>query len=252
MSERYGPPEVVRVVDDAPVPWVGADDVLVRVHATTVNRTDCGYRGRVAVLHPRHLRRAAAACRRLGHGVSPGSSSGWAVRSRGSPRGTRSSGMPRGGSARTPSTSRSSVTSLVAPGAGRRRPPHRCGGDRGRALRAVRDPARRHRPGQRVLVHGATGAIGSACVQLLADLGVHVDRDGVRPRTSSSSRRLGAEHVIDHETVGLHPHRARRSMPSSTWWARAPSGRAGGSSCPAGSTCRPTSGRSRRTSRCRS
>ena len=45
VSVRYGPPEVVRVVDDAPEPAVAADDLLVRVHATTVNRTDCGYRG---------------------------------------------------------------------------------------------------------------------------------------------------------------------------------------------------------------
>jgi NADPH:quinone reductase-like Zn-dependent oxidoreductase len=40
---RYGPPEVVRVVDvDKPV--IGGHEVLVRVHATTVNRTDCGFR----------------------------------------------------------------------------------------------------------------------------------------------------------------------------------------------------------------
>ena len=45
VSTRYGPPEVVRVVDDAPEPEVAPDDLLVRVHVTTVNRTDCGYRG---------------------------------------------------------------------------------------------------------------------------------------------------------------------------------------------------------------
>ncbi|HRW74291.1 MAG TPA: alcohol dehydrogenase catalytic domain-containing protein [Saprospiraceae bacterium] len=40
---RYGPPEVVQVVEmDQPVP--GDHDVLIRVHATTVNRTDCGFR----------------------------------------------------------------------------------------------------------------------------------------------------------------------------------------------------------------
>ncbi|HEX6255517.1 MAG TPA: alcohol dehydrogenase catalytic domain-containing protein [Euzebyales bacterium] len=40
---RYGPPEVVRVTDvDVPEPADG--ELLVRVHATTVNRTDCGYR----------------------------------------------------------------------------------------------------------------------------------------------------------------------------------------------------------------
>jgi NADPH:quinone reductase-like Zn-dependent oxidoreductase len=41
--ERYGPPEVlqVREIED-PVPKY--DEVLVRVRATTVNRTDCGFR----------------------------------------------------------------------------------------------------------------------------------------------------------------------------------------------------------------
>ena len=44
LSTRYGPPEVVQVVDDAPEPDVRPDDLLVRVHATTVNRTDSAYR----------------------------------------------------------------------------------------------------------------------------------------------------------------------------------------------------------------
>lgn len=40
----YGPPEVVRIdVVDKPTP--GDDELLVKVRATTVNRTDCGYRG---------------------------------------------------------------------------------------------------------------------------------------------------------------------------------------------------------------
>ncbi len=41
--ERYGPPEVQRLEDvDRPVPK--ADEVLVKIHASTVNRTDCGVR----------------------------------------------------------------------------------------------------------------------------------------------------------------------------------------------------------------
>ena len=41
--DRYGPPEVVRVGElDKPVP--GDGELLVKVHATTVNRTDCGVR----------------------------------------------------------------------------------------------------------------------------------------------------------------------------------------------------------------
>jgi NADPH:quinone reductase-like Zn-dependent oxidoreductase len=43
VHERYGPPEVLRLADvEAPTP--GDDEVLVRVRATTVNRTDCGFR----------------------------------------------------------------------------------------------------------------------------------------------------------------------------------------------------------------
>jgi NADPH:quinone reductase-like Zn-dependent oxidoreductase len=41
---RYGPPEVVRVVD-VPTPTAQDNEVLIKVHATTVNRTDCGFRG---------------------------------------------------------------------------------------------------------------------------------------------------------------------------------------------------------------
>ena len=40
---RYGPPDVVRISEVAkPTPEDG--EVLVKVHATTVNRTDCGFR----------------------------------------------------------------------------------------------------------------------------------------------------------------------------------------------------------------
>ena len=41
--DRYGPPDVLRVEDvERPVPK--ADEILVKVHASTVNRTDCGWR----------------------------------------------------------------------------------------------------------------------------------------------------------------------------------------------------------------
>jgi NADPH:quinone reductase-like Zn-dependent oxidoreductase len=41
---RYGPPEVVQI-EMVDKPTAGEDELLVRVRATTVNRTDCGYRG---------------------------------------------------------------------------------------------------------------------------------------------------------------------------------------------------------------
>src|SRR5207248_7998610 len=41
--DRYGPPDVLRLEEvERPVPK--EDEVLIRIHATTVNRTDCGWR----------------------------------------------------------------------------------------------------------------------------------------------------------------------------------------------------------------
>ncbi len=43
VNTEYGGPDVLRIVEvDDPVPR--DDEVLVEVHATTVNRTDCGFR----------------------------------------------------------------------------------------------------------------------------------------------------------------------------------------------------------------
>jgi NADPH:quinone reductase-like Zn-dependent oxidoreductase len=44
VSSRYGPPDVVHI-QEVPRPIPAFDELLVRVRATTVNRTDCGYRG---------------------------------------------------------------------------------------------------------------------------------------------------------------------------------------------------------------
>jgi NADPH:quinone reductase-like Zn-dependent oxidoreductase len=41
VNTRYGSPDVVRIVD-APKPTPAANELLIRVHAATVNRTDCG------------------------------------------------------------------------------------------------------------------------------------------------------------------------------------------------------------------
>jgi NADPH:quinone reductase-like Zn-dependent oxidoreductase len=43
VHDRYGPPDVVSI-GDVPVPTFGPDELLVEVHATTVNQTDAHYR----------------------------------------------------------------------------------------------------------------------------------------------------------------------------------------------------------------
>ena len=40
---RYGPPDVVRI-SDVEKPTIRDNEVLIKVYATTVNRTDCGFR----------------------------------------------------------------------------------------------------------------------------------------------------------------------------------------------------------------
>ncbi len=49
--DRYGPPDVLRI-DDVAKPVPKDDEVLIKVHATTVNRTDCGVRaGKPFMVH---------------------------------------------------------------------------------------------------------------------------------------------------------------------------------------------------------
>ena len=56
--------------------------------------------------------------------------------------------------------------------------------------------------GDRVLVIGASGGVGSYAVQLAVDLGAHVT--GVcGPAKADLVRSLGAEHVVDHTTTPL-------------------------------------------------
>jgi len=43
IHEKYGPPEVLRVVETE-VPKLKPNEVLIKVHYSTVNRTDCGFR----------------------------------------------------------------------------------------------------------------------------------------------------------------------------------------------------------------
>lgn len=198
MSTRYGPPEVVRVVDDAPEPEVAADDLLVRVHATTVNRTDCGYRsaspfvirGMTGWRGPRVPvwgTEFAGIVERTGADVT-----------RFAP-GDRVFGYTEGrfgAHAELVAVAEDSLVAHVPEGVDLRQAAAATEGGHYAWSGIVRAGVE---PGQRVLVHGATGAIGSATVQLLVDLGAHVIATAPTAHLDLV-RGLGAVRVVDHET----------------------------------------------------
>ena len=64
------------------------------------------------------------------------------------------------------------------------------------ALQGVRDVGRVG-PGQRVLIHGASGGVGTFALQIARALGAEVTAV-VSPRNVEMARSLGADHVIDY------------------------------------------------------
>jgi NADPH:quinone reductase-like Zn-dependent oxidoreductase len=192
---RYGPPEVVRVTE-VPPPTAGDGQVLVRVHATTVNRTDCGMRAAQPFLYRLFigLRRPrltilgnefAGEVAAVGDGVTGVGVGdrvfGWDTVRYGAH--AEYLAVPADGAIATiPDGLTYEQVAPATEGA------HY-------ALSLIR--AAGIRPGQDVLVNGATGAIGSAAVQLLRQLGARVTAT-CRPEHLELVKELGAGRVIDH------------------------------------------------------
>jgi NADPH:quinone reductase-like Zn-dependent oxidoreductase len=191
---RYGPPEVVQIAE-AEMPTVKDNEVLVKVHATTVNRTDCGYRAakpfivrffsglirpRVMILGNEFAGEVEVVGSRVtsfeigdkvfgyNEGAFGAHAEYMAIPEDGS-----LATMPRGLSyvEAAPSTEGSHY-----------------------ALSFIK--AAKIQSGQNVLVNGATGAIGSAAVQILKSLGVAVTATCHRTNIELV-RSLGADRVID-------------------------------------------------------
>ena len=169
---RYGGPEVIGF-DSVPEPVPGRDEILVRVHATTVNRTDCAYRSgrpwinrvfcgwprpRVQVLGSEYCGVVVG----IGDGVGS-----YAV-------GDRVFGFVDGRPGAHAELVAVPVEGLVAPVPAnwdlRDAAPGMEGAHYAHACLRVTNVG----PGDRALVHGATGAIGTALVQLLHAEGVEV------------------------------------------------------------------------------
>jgi NADPH:quinone reductase-like Zn-dependent oxidoreductase len=192
---RYGPPDVVRVAEvDKPTPE--DHEVLVKVHATTVNRTDCGFRAAhpffarlfTGLLRPRQ---AILGCEFAGEveAVGAGVTSfeagdrvyGWT----GDRFGAHAEYlvMPQDGwLARMPANLTYEEAAPSTEGS-----QYALNG-----LRAAKVGA-----GQDVLVHGATGAIGSAAVQLSKSLGANVTAVCAGEH-AELVKGLGADRVIDY------------------------------------------------------
>lgn len=193
---RYGPPAVLHVSDVA-VPVPAADEVLVRVHATTVNRTDCAnltarpfiMRLVVGLVRPRHR--------------TPGTDLAGVVTSVGSEVTALAEGDRVFAFKDTGLSSQAEVTACKAD-AHLARMPAGVGWPEAAASVEGAHYARNFlnkvtiTRGQSVLVNGATGAIGSALVQFLVREGVRVtavcDRRGVE-----RVQAMGAMRVIDYE-----------------------------------------------------
>jgi NADPH:quinone reductase-like Zn-dependent oxidoreductase len=192
---RYGPPSLVSVVD-VDKPSVGPDDILVAVHATTVNRTDCAYRA----ARPFFMRALTGLTRPkltiLGTefaGVvaeTGGDVTKFAVGDRvfgynEGPFGTHAEflAVPASG----PVATLPDGVSFASGAAGTEGSHYALAFIRVAGIKA----------GQDALVYGATGAIGSAAVQLLKQLGVTVtavcDTDNV-----AKVKGLGADRVVDY------------------------------------------------------
>ena len=191
----YGPPEVVRV-EEVDRPTAGDGQVLIRVHATTVNRTDCGaraarpfiYRLALGLRRPRLTvlgSEFAGVVEAVGDGVTAfqagdrvfgfsGTTFGAHAEYLVMPEHDRLATMPAGLSfeAAAPGTEGAIY-----------------------ALSMLRRA--RLRAGQDVLVNGATGAIGSAAVQLLRQLGARVTAT-CETANLELVRGLGADRVIDY------------------------------------------------------
>ncbi|WP_212525333.1 NAD(P)-dependent alcohol dehydrogenase [Actibacterium sp. MT2.3-13A] len=192
ISNRYGGPEVVRL-GDVPRPEPAPGEVRVRVHAATVSRSDCG----MLRAHPFFIRLTSGLLRpklrilgldfagtvdKAGAGVT-------AFRA-----GDRVFGM-------SPRRYGTHAEYLCIPAEGAIAPlPAGLPFDEAVVCEGAwyaNSTIRKLDAGESLLVYGASGAIGTAAVQLARARGVHVTAV-VATRHLELARALGAERVIDY------------------------------------------------------
>jgi NADPH:quinone reductase-like Zn-dependent oxidoreductase len=209
VSSGYGPPEVVRVAE-VPTPGVGEHDVLVRVHATSVNRTDCGFRAGKPF-----FARFITGFPRPRHSILGGEFAGVVEVVGGAVSdfevGERVFGYSEAGLG-----AHAEYLAIAEDGPIATMPEHADFTSIAPATEASHYAvglirAARLRRGDSVLVYGATGAIGTAAVQFLSYLGADVTAV-CGPEHLELVRELGAHRVIDRTATDFtrddHRYRA--------------------------------------------
>lgn len=191
--DKYGPPDVLRLADvDRPVP--AEDEILVRVHATTVSRSDCGWRSATpfitryftGLLRPKRKilgMELAGEVEAVGAAVTE-----FKV-------GDRVFGVKGfGAHAQYVCIRENAAVAHMPAGVTFEEAAAVCDG-----VCSARSCLRRAdlRAGQKILVYGATGSIGSAAVQLAKHLGADVTAVG-NTKNLELVRSLGADRVIDY------------------------------------------------------
>jgi NADPH:quinone reductase-like Zn-dependent oxidoreductase len=206
VNTRYGPPDVVTVTE-VPVPEHGEQEMLVRIDVTTVNRTDCAYRAaRPFVMRfvtgLRLPRRTILGTELAGEVVAVGAQvDKFAV-------GDRVFAYIEGrfGAHAEYAVVHQDASVVNVP----ETVDQRTAAAATEGYHYARSAIIRAgvRPGDTVLVNGATGGIGSAAVQQLAVMGVTVT--GVcAGEHADLVRTLGAEQVVDYETEDFTALRQR-------------------------------------------
>ena len=217
---RYGSPDVLRVAD-VPAPVPEDDELLVRVRATTVNRTDCGFRqprpGFVRLFSGlRRPRRPVLGTEFAGEVEAVGPNvSQFAV-------GDRVFGVNAdrfGAHAELLCVREQAPVATMPVGIAFDEAAATCDGAI-LALSCLRRGDIERRP--KILIYGASGAIGTAAVQLAVDFGADVTAV-CHTRALEIVRSLGPRRVIDYTREDFAGHGERYdvildAVGKSTFW----------------------------------
>lgn len=194
---QYGPPDVVSI-KEVPIPMINSDEILIRVTASTVNRTDAGFRSAAyfisrfwsGLFRPKYqilgctfsgiVEKAGELVTRFRTGDAVfgfddqqfGGHAEYTVKKNEGPIAKVPGNIPIPEAAAIPEGANYALVNI-------------------RAAKVV--------AGQHVLVNGATGAIGSAAVQLLKYFGAHVTAVCATPYVPLV-KSLGADRVVDYLT----------------------------------------------------